>query len=107
MDENLELFLDVLTGMDHRPFAYSGRIMYGKTCLAVSIEKLEDLPTFGWRVAADLLATTECDLSESPIGLWLENTRLDQLGKGWILYFPQVEIDAATLEDWVGQDDDE
>ena len=63
---------------------YSGRGMFGKTCLGITVENLEKALFKLGRMATseDLEFVTE-----------LENFRTDNLGRDYIIYFPSIECE--------------
>ena len=88
--ELLEQHLDDL-GAEMRP--YSGRGMFGKECLGIDLDDLAD----AFRLA---LLISDDDLAAA-----LMFPHFDSMGKGIILYFPDVEVpEGVTDED---DDDDE
>lgn len=62
------------------PRAYSGRGMYGKKCLGVS-------------AANDLVVVAVLAQECGRRGLKFPDPKVDQLGKGHILYWPNIEFE--------------
>ena len=74
---------------------YSGRAMYGKTCLAIIYDDLGDLLRF---IAA---------LDHGGVDLdWLGDARQDSMGLGAIAYWPGVTVEGAPTDDDDDDDDD-
>ena len=67
--------VDAILNRELRPWSYSGRFMYGKSCVACTIERggdLEDLPK--------------------------EGSRVDHLGMGYVVYWPDAEWTPGVQE---------
>jgi len=86
----LQIFLEET--YEGRVMEYSGRGMYGKKCLAVNLEFSRDEAAL--ILAADIIEAShsiaERDLHE--IGDAVKNTRVDNLGKGSVCYWPCEEF---------------
>lgn len=88
--ELLEQHLDDL-GAEMR--SYSGRGMYGKECLGIDLDDMADAFRLALLVSDDDLAVA------------LMSPKFDDMGKGIIVYFPNVAVpEGVTDED---DDDDE
>ncbi|MBV6513918.1 MAG: hypothetical protein FMNOHCHN_03500 [Ignavibacteriaceae bacterium] len=61
---------------------YSGRGMYGKTCMGITVEELENCLFRLGRMSGEL----DSELSKA-----LENFRTDSLGRSFIIYFPKIQ----------------
>ena len=73
--------------------SYSGRGMYGKNCLAV------DLTDSISHLFASIIYYTDDDNREE-LAEAFENMRQDSMGRGIVVYFPDVEyVDAGSIED--------
>ncbi len=59
---------------------YSGRGMFGKTCMGITVDELENSLFRLGKESADYEFSKE-----------LENFRTDNMGKGSIIYFPQIQ----------------
>ncbi|MHB8407832.1 MAG: hypothetical protein ACYDHY_06915 [Acidiferrobacterales bacterium] len=68
--------------------SYSGRGMYGRSCLGVTIDRDHDLMDF----IADVLehASESEDISLSELADSFRGAKTDSMGLGTILYFPDV-----------------
>jgi len=73
--------------------SYSGRFMFGKSCLGIEGDNLCDIFAALFQAAAD----TEPDMQE--VADQVRNARSDQMGLGSILYFPSVPF--------INEDEDE
>ena len=75
-----ESLQDVIERLEDQDYViqtdYSGRFMYGEECLAVEIESIEQLFSLG-----ALLYDHQEELG---------SVKIDQLGLGYIAYFPKV-----------------
>lgn len=67
--------IDAIFNRELQPRSYSGRHMYGKSCVACSIERGGDME-----------------------GLPKAGARVDQLGRGYIVYWPEVEWTPGVQE---------
>ena len=78
--------------------AYSGRAMYGKSCLGI----VTDTPTR----AIFTLATNLADMEENELLTMLRDapSREDSMGRQVVVYFPSLEVDE---EDEHEEDEDE
>ena len=71
--------------------SYSGRCMYGRTCLGVDCDGLEDLLI--------AVASGVNDDNREDVVYALRGLRSDSMGMGVIVYFPNVEYDDPDAED--------
>jgi hypothetical protein len=72
---NAQKLIDALQNAGYKPRSYSGRGMFGKTCVGVSLDSESDL----WYMTRELI-----DID----GLHAPHT--DSLGLGIIAYWPRV-----------------
>jgi hypothetical protein len=72
--------------------SYSGRNMYGKQCLGIDMESMTDAFRFALSV------------QDSDLAYILSNPVFDNMGRGIIVYFPNVEAPEGIDND---EDDDE
>lgn len=87
---NCHELCDIFEDLGFTAFSYSGRGMYGKRCLAINIDRGKNLFELGGQVArrVDELSTDgEIDFE------WMSDARTDSLGKGVVLYFPEIPWD--------------
>lgn len=63
---------------------YTGRFMYGKTCVGIVCDDLDDCKM----ELRDFLRNEDCD--EDEIKSLFNSARHDSLGLSYILYFPKV-----------------
>jgi len=70
-----------LTGMlivnGYRPYAYSGRGMMGKQCVAINVESLDEI----WRLAIAIGGTLGDEANISA-------PKTDSMGHGYVVYWP-------------------
>lgn len=86
---------------------YSGRGMYGKECLAFTVDGREGRAS-SFAVAADLMdAAIEAgeDFIE-PLIEAMRGIRTDSLGLGTVFYFPSVAVDGLRFEGEVEDEGD-
>lgn len=67
-------------------FAYSGRGMFGKQCVAISIDTVGELFLIGASVGHDVLR-----YNDAP--------KIDNLGKGFVAYWPNHTYTVQDLDD--------
>ena len=72
--------------------SYSGRNMYGKECLGIDMESMTDAFRFALSV------------QDSDLAFILSHPRFDDMGKGIVVYFPNVEAPEGIDKD---EDEDE
>ncbi len=81
--------------------SYSGRGMYGRTCLGICLPSTNSLLNIGLIIYQAVLSTDQYSDDES-IGLASEicdDGRTDQMGMGFILYFPQLPAPSVEATD--------
>jgi hypothetical protein len=61
--------------------SYSGRGMYGKSCLGVNYEEMKDVLKIGFLLHQEM--------GDEALPL-IQNARFDQMGRGYIMYFPAI-----------------
>lgn len=67
---------------------YSGRCMYGRTCPGITVN--DDLQPFEFALAlADFVSETE-EVTPYELGDMLGTSRVDSMGLGYIVYFPNA-----------------
>lgn len=81
--------------------SYSGRAMYGKTCLAVDLDGgtlgpfvadvIEALQT---QVGGEIMSTNGDDISEA-----FRSMKTDSMGRGSVVYFPGVPFEDGDGDD--------
>jgi hypothetical protein len=77
--------VEALENAGYEPHAYSGRGMYGRQCVAVDVEYLGDGFALGFALGADHQASPGTPDS-------------DAMGKGFVLYWPNLEWPKETRE---------
>jgi hypothetical protein len=96
------MMTDWLEDAGYQPHSYSGRAMYGRRCVAVTVAPVRAL-----RVGADLVVAALSDLDPdfNPLMLAEEvadlmgGAREDSMGRDVVVYWPDVE--------WTGDNEDE
>ena len=84
-------------GYEYR--SYSGRFMYGKSCLGINIES--GVNTYA--VVAEITQYLLMELSDECVAECLYvneifcQTKIHNLGLGYILYFPNIEVSNETV----------
>lgn len=73
--------------------SYSGRNMYGRSCLGIDMESMTDAFCFALSVQDEDLA------------LLLDSPAFDNMGRGIIVYFPNVEAPEGFDDEDEGEDD--
>jgi len=71
-------FIMALEDIGYEPRAYSGRGMYGSSCVGVDVEDLGHLFQLGYELAAN---------SPDPDGTYPSAPSSDSMGMGYILYW--------------------
>lgn len=92
-------FIEVLRAADLRVRSYSGRGMFGKTCVAVEIEN--DIGELFSEVL-ESISNYSSDEQNEAIELCVKNFRrmmTDSMGRGQIAYWPSVEYTEEHDED--------
>jgi hypothetical protein len=95
---NLQELLERM-GVETR--SYSGRFMYGKECLAVTLDRDESPYRLMGDIMQDLceqtieLCDAKQDVDHSDILRAIKNTKMDSLGTGTILYWPTTPYKAS------------
>lgn len=88
----------ILADCGYEPFSYSGRGMFGKSCLAIKIESLHNLTVLGFDVAASLyekyIDNQDIDVFQESKHLFkkLKASAYDAMGTGYVLYFPGISF---------------
>lgn len=78
-DEETESFQELLERLGMEPEEYSGRGMFGASCLSIiTNDPVREALRIGYQAGLAQI--------EPP-----KSIRSDQLGTGWILYWPRVE----------------
>ncbi len=97
---NSKEFYKILTerGADVR--AYSGRFMFGKRCIGVSI----DSNAYG--LIAECVAVIEDEQERLELVKIFRNTKEDSLGLGSIIYWPNMLWDSETMDECCDDEDD-
>lgn len=94
-DEQVDTMKDLLVDIGDaylRP--YSGRFMYGQDCLGIDMDSMADAFRFA-------LMVTDSELADA-----LSSPRFDNMGKGIIVYFPNVGVPEGVTDEDEDEDED-
>jgi hypothetical protein len=97
MKSNLQTIIEDL---DYECRSYSGRGMFGSSCLAFEIDDLSQLLQLGYDIA-EYASENNLDVSYS-----LGKARWDNMGHDYIIYFPGVEYHESGSEESEESDND-
>lgn len=75
--------------------SYSGRSMYGRTCLAVTVEDMSALFKLGAAVYEEMTVTCQKEADM----LFEIQTHWDAMGRQYVVYWPEIPHDAEPEED--------
>lgn len=75
-----EDLIEVLRECDYRPYSYSGRAMYGKSCVAVTVKNMSDALQLGVDLAFYLGRDKSKEIRPSH----------DSMGLDMVLYFRNI-----------------
>lgn len=86
------------------PRSYSGRGMYGKQCLGITVDRYTSAPEVAFRLAVELQAAGEQDAIEDLLdaGTWCT----DSMGLGTIVYVPGLAWEEPEEADEEEEDAD-
>ncbi len=108
--EAADLMAAIRDGFDNEPFGYSGRAMYGKRCVAVTVPSGGELQA-GLKVLAALVLDADDDAVHDllfAVQNLMGGARTDSMGRDEVVvYWPRVEWDTAAAEDMGLEDDGE
>lgn len=81
-------------------FAYSGRGMYGRQCLAVNLDGDQNLMSLFADLIEDLPNCSAAEMEDtcSTISEALRSAKTDSLGHGMVVYFPGHDHSGSDLE---------
>lgn len=94
-NEEIETIENAAYDADATIRSYSGRMMFGQSCIALAIDSTRNLAAFFVSLGANN-TTLAAKLSRE--------LRMDQLGLGEIAYWPSISVPAEWAED--DEDDD-
>jgi hypothetical protein len=96
---------DLLSDFDTRLRSYSGRGMYGKDCVGVDLENSAQIASVFFSLGERCQSSGDDRLAS--LGDGDEQIKTDSMGRGLIVYWPDVYVaDAALLRDADEEDDD-
>lgn len=98
MDANK--MIEIIEAAGYEPRSYSGSSMYGKTCVALDIERFGEIKATCaiLQVAHDWDSDDENELFND-VAETLERAKTDDMGRGEIMYFPRLEWPGDTSSD--------
>lgn len=71
-------------------YDYSGRFMYGAKCFGVTVDSMDEFVKFMFAVAGN---ASESDEEAEFAEALSEGVRQDSMGKGFIFYWPEVQVE--------------
>lgn len=89
MSANQELantFAEILEDLGYEPYAYSGRGMYGKRCVAINLSRDQSV----WELAASV-----CQRDDNLV-LDVGAPQQDNMGLDIVVYWPRLPYEAAA-----------
>ena len=90
----------IFENADYNVRSYSGRGMYGKTCLGVEIPNLGD---FLSDLVEGLVGVEEDECLE--VAASIRYLATDSMGQGMIVYFPRTPFDSEDSDEQVEDED--
>lgn len=81
--------VELLVSLEYEPQSYSGRGMYGETCLGIALPRDKSAFTLAAEVSAEAVDQLE-DAHAFIRDLSMLKIRQDTLGHGIIVYFPSI-----------------
>jgi hypothetical protein len=95
----MHIIQDILMANEMDCYSYSGRCMYGKKCLGVTVKDI-------MKVFAALIESSDED-NKSEIAHCVERARRDSMGYDTVVYFPNITYDDSADENEDDDDDEE
>lgn len=112
MKTSYKWLVDLLKDAGYRVRSYSGRFMYGRSCLGFIVDEGSALTAIG--EVLENVALGEVDTDKildrvESLGTLIRDTREDNMGLGTIVYFPSVAWDDsyASEDDEDSEDEDD
>jgi hypothetical protein len=81
-----ETLKNALVAADYVPRSYSGRGMYGRTCLGVTISRYQSET----QMALDVMETASGSAERKLLQLAMRGAKRDDMGLGQIIYWPDL-----------------
>ena len=75
--------------LDEHVESYSGRGMNGRVCPSIRFGSLTDVFAFGVAIGADSTLAR----------LLIDGAEIDEFGRGVVIYWPGIEIEAGAFDD--------
>lgn len=80
-------------------YDYSGRGMYGKSCIGIVADHSDLIPAAMFLYAAFVLTCNENEVEDYELGNLLLNVATDGMGRQGILYFPDLSTENFSSDD--------
>lgn len=77
--------------------AYSGRVMFGKQCIGITLGQYSQNPI---GLIAECVAIVEDEAERLELAKIFKNTKEDSMGKGCIIYWPDMAWDNETMQEY-------
>jgi hypothetical protein len=91
---NTKEFYDLLCDRGANVYAYSGRAMFGRQCIGITIGYNP------YAFMAECVACLETDEDREDIIRIFSYTKTDSLGLGSIIYWPNMEWDVENMKEY-------
>jgi hypothetical protein len=101
MAKEKSLLQEALENCDYECRSYSGRAMYGQRCLAVEVDEVGIIAKLGFDVSEYLNGQSE---DSYQTGCQLGKAKWDNMGRGYVIYFPSVDYVEETCDDSDGEE---
>lgn len=103
-------FADILNEAGYNVRSYSGRFMYGRSCLGFVVDDGTAMEALG--EVLENITNGEHDTDKildrvSDLGSLLRETRQDSMGLGTIVYFPSIAWNDRYESDWAPEDSED
>lgn len=89
-----EEFIDILKSLEKSPRNYSGRGMYGRSCVAVEVESTQEALEFMYSFGAE--AAHRGDIDDA---MRYSSPCMDNMGHGLVLYWTTVAWPDGLVEE--------
>jgi len=82
-----DIFVELLEEMELEPYSYSGRGMFGKSCVGVTVTNTTKfIFELGLKIGSKHEEENYEELKEG-----FENIRTDNMGLDYVVYFPDID----------------
>ena len=94
-DDIENLFANIGQGYDVT-WTYSGRSMYGKQCLAVTLDQYDNISKFMFQLGFEVKEQyCDDDGSEYDVYDLFDEPREDSMGRGSVIYWPSITLNTV------------